>query len=391
MAARGHSVSVLTNYPKWAAARFGLAPEHLVPFRLHAGVARTIDRLPRTMQKAAEPAVLKTFGRWAAERLAREPWDVIHCWSGVSEELLRRGGPGERRTILMRGSAHIDEQNELLRDEEARTGTPLDRPGDWIIARERREYALVDRVLVLSTFARRSFERHGFPPERLDTVTLGVDTRAFRPEPAAIEARSARLNSGSPLRVLYVGTVCFRKGWWDLAHAIKAMGQHRVEFTIVGPILEEARALAAGLGPHVKLVGKVPQPQLPAIYRDADVFVFPTIEDGYGAVLAQARAAGLPIITTRHGAGEDLVTEDRDGWFVPIRDAGAIVDRIRWCDAHRDRVAEMSRATYFDSSTRSWADVAVDFERVCLDAIAGGRHSEATAAASADASSGTRA
>jgi glycosyltransferase involved in cell wall biosynthesis len=370
MAARGHSVTVLTNYPKWAAARFGLSADQIVPFRLHAGVARTIDRLPRTVQKAAEPAVLKAFGRWAAERLARESWDVIHCWSGVSEELLRRGGPGARRTILMRGSAHIDEQDELLRDEEARTGTPLDRPGDWILARERREYDLVDRVLVLSTFAQKSFERHGFQADKIDVVPLGVDVRAFRPEPAAIDARCARLASGAPLRVLYVGTVGFRKGWWDLAHAMTTMAQDRVEFRIVGPILEEARALAAALGPHVTLVGKVPQAQLPAIYREADVFVFPTIEDGYGMVLAQARAAGLPIVTTRHGAGEDLVSPDRNGWFVPIRDAGAIVDRLRWCGAHRERLAEMSRAIYSDLSTRTWADVAADFERVCLALMA---------------------
>jgi glycosyltransferase involved in cell wall biosynthesis len=79
----------------------------------------------------------------------------------------------------------------------------------------------------------------------------------------------------------------------------------------------------------------VAQAELPRYYADADLFLYPTIQDGYAAVTAQAKASGLPILTTAHGAGLDIVTPDEDGWIVPLRDPAAIVARLKWCRANR--------------------------------------------------------
>ena len=77
----------------------------------------------------------------------------------------------------MRGSAHIRTQAELLAEEEARTGTRIDKPGEWIIGRETREYGLVDRVVVLSSFARDSFQAEGVPADKIRLLPLGADVR----------------------------------------------------------------------------------------------------------------------------------------------------------------------------------------------------------------------
>jgi glycosyltransferase involved in cell wall biosynthesis len=82
-------------------------------------------------------------------------------------------------------------------------------------------------------------------------------------------------------------------------------------------------------------------------------------------VLAQARAAGLPIITTPNGAGTDLVRPGRTGWIVPIRNPSAIVDRLRWCDANRAELAAMIGDNAAQEAPRTWSDVAVDFEALC--------------------------
>src|ERR1043166_1650098 len=90
------------------------------------------SRLAGRLRIDAESALHSAFGRWAAKQVSRESWDVIHCWSGVSLELLRMNGCSQGTTMLMRGSAHIGTQSRILEEEERRTGIALDRPSVWM-------------------------------------------------------------------------------------------------------------------------------------------------------------------------------------------------------------------------------------------------------------------
>src|SRR5260370_27264184 len=175
---RGHDVTVLTNYPKWAVRRFGIPETQVRSFWEHGIAARVANRVhDLTHALDPDPVLSPLFGRWAARQLKRESWDVIHSWSGVSEEILNTPGIQAGLKTMMRGSAHIRRQAELLTQEEARTGTRIDKPGEWIIGRETREYGLVDRVVVLSSFARDSFQAEGVPAGKIRLLYLGSDGR----------------------------------------------------------------------------------------------------------------------------------------------------------------------------------------------------------------------
>jgi glycosyltransferase involved in cell wall biosynthesis len=359
---RGHDVTLFTNYPAWAVDRFGTPSPAVRTFPTHGALARASSRL--RLDATTEPWLHTMFGRWVAREIAKESWDAIHCWSGVSEELLA----GPRRTpltLLMRGSAHISAQSRLLREEEVRAGVPLDRPSRWMTERERREYDLADKIVVLSTFAKRSFEVEGIHASKVAVLPLGVDVRAFRPSPEAIARRQQRLRSGAPLHVLFVGALSYQKGLLDLASAIDTLAAGPFRFTLVGPVTPEAAGVASRLKHRAAIVGKMAQQALPPVYEDADVFLFPTIQDGFGMVLTQAKAAGLPVLATTNCAALDLVTPGRDGWILPIRDVAAIVHQLRWCDAHRDEVARMTAEVYERFQPRDWMSVADDFEEIC--------------------------
>src|SRR5262249_23460475 len=207
----------------------------------------------------------------------------------------------------------------LLREEEVRTATLLDRPSAWMIAREEREYALADAIRVLSSFAHESFVAEGVARDKVRVTLSGAQTAAFRATRQDLEARTHRVLSGAPLRVLNVGTFGLRKGVWDTAHVIQGLDPARFDFRFVGPIAPEAARLASQLAQRATFISKQPQSRLPPAYAWGDVFMLPTIEDGYPAVLAQAAAAGLPILTTPNGAGWDLVREGQNGWVLPIR------------------------------------------------------------------------
>ncbi len=373
---RRHDVTVFTNYPKWAAQRFGLSPAQVRSFWAHGVASRLAwwlhDRLSIPFPEAF---FHRLFGRWAAARIAAEDWDVVHSFSGVSEEILRATSSHAGLRMMVRGSAHIRTQARLLEEEELRTRTRMDRPSRWIVAREEREYVLADLILVLSRFAWDSFVAEGVSPNRLTMLPLGARTDHFRPSPEIADARRARILSGEPLRVLFVGALCFRKGMLDMASILRSPGSRRFQFRLVGPVSQEARELVRSLDSSAEFIPKQPQHDLPASYAWGDLFVFPTIEDGFAVVLAQAAAAALPILTTSNCCGPELIREGQTGWVLPIRDPQAFTERLVWCDSHREELAEMVRRIYCQFQPRTWTDVADDFEAICAERSAPNRDS----------------
>lgn len=363
---RQHEIVLLTNYPIWAVKPFGVPATAVRSFWAHGFVSRLDDWLHQKVHfPYFEAALHKAFGRWAACQLQGKRWDVVVCFSGVGEEIFRAlAGRGTLR-ICHRSSTHIRTQSRLLKEEEKRTGTPLQRPSPWMMAREEREYRLADRVYVPSTFVKETFLSEGVPAQKIDVIHHGVQTEIFRPPSGVIEARCLRILSGQPLRVLNVGTFSLRKGMWDMAAAIAELRRENFHFRFVGPVPLEARTLAFRLKTYATFIPKQPQRELPISYAWADLFVLPTIEDGYPFVLAQAFTAGLPILTTPNGAGTDLVRPTQTGWVLPIRNPGALVERLRWCNAHREDLATMVRQIYREYHSRDWEDVAEDFEAVC--------------------------
>jgi glycosyltransferase involved in cell wall biosynthesis len=366
---RGNDVTVFTNYPRRAVAKFGIPGRRVRSFVTHGVLTRAAGKLEPTVGQSLEPVLHPMFSRWALRQLRSEPWDVIHAWSGVAEEIYGDPLVDSSLRLIMRGSAHIRSQAEILNEEQERAGCPINQPSRWMIEREEREYKLADEVVVLSSFAYKSFRAHGIPDSKLWLVPLGAEIGAFRPAAGVIEARRTRILSGAPLRVLYVGGVSWRKGLCDLRELIhQAIG--RFQFRFVGPVWDEARAVVSTLPSLAEFRPKKPQSELPPEYAWGDLFIFPTLEDGYAVVLAQASAAGLPILTTPNCCGPDLVHEGRTGWILPIRNASAFFDRLCWCDEHRQELAGMVTSAYQEFRTRDWSDVAADFESVCKSGLA---------------------
>jgi glycosyltransferase involved in cell wall biosynthesis len=364
--ARGHQVTLLTNYPGWAVERFGVARRHVRGFPLHGVLARVAGRLSAaTRLPMPDPQLHPLFGRWAAAQLQKEQWDAIHCFSGVAEEILRAPKLANTLRLLVRGSAHIRTQAQLLAEEQRRAATPLDRPSRWMIDREEREYDLAARIVVLSTFARDSFIAQGVPRDKLSLLPLGVRTEAFRPAKHIIEEHCRRIMSGDPLRILFVGALSFRKGLLDIVHILRNLPSGAFQFRLVGPIAPEVKRVIPELRRGAEIGAKQAQADLPEVYAWGDIFIFPTIEDGFAVVLAQAQAAALPILTTTNCAGPDLLAEGETGWVLPIRRPEAFVERLRWCDSHRKELVAMVRRSYAEFRPRDWSDVAADFERIC--------------------------
>ncbi len=366
---QGVDVTLLTNYPKRIAGQFGVSIGRVRNFLAHGLAVKIINLLGGSGGRVRLEAILhRSFSRWAARTLGGLKMDAVHSFSGVSEEIFQRFRPGNPVRSLVRGSAHIRTQARLLAEEQHRCGVAIQGPSEWRIAREMREYQLADLVIVLSSFAARSFLEEQFPEERLRILRLGSDTSRFRPDPGVIQARCHRIVSGEPLRILTVGSFTYQKGMHDLARVSERL-RGRFKFRFVGDYPAETRALRRRCGNRIEFVARQPQFALPRQYRDGDLFVFPTIEDGYAVVLAQALASGLPVLTTPNCAGPDLIDQGKNGWVLPIRSPEAFIDCLEWCDARRHEVARMVYNTAQNYQPRDWAQVACDLQAIYSDAL----------------------
>jgi glycosyltransferase involved in cell wall biosynthesis len=304
------------------------------------------------------------FGRWAARNVSKKGhWCLLYIFSGVAEETLRIENVVCVKT-LARASAHIRAQDQLLAEEETRVGRRVERPSRWMIEREEREYALADRIISLSTFATQTFEMYAVPKWRLSQIPLGVETQRFRPNSCALAERCRRVRQGEPLRVLTVGSLTPRKGLVDFQEVVRRLRGEPFVFRFVGEAEPWGQKQVTRAG-SVEFVPKQFQFELPQQYLWGDIFLFPTIEDGFAVVLAQAFAAALPIVTTTNSSGPDLIRDGETGWVVPVRRPDAIAERLRWCNANREALACMVERIYREFEPRDWSEVARDFEHLC--------------------------
>ena len=83
--------------------------------------------------------------------------------------------------------------------------------------------------------------------------------------------------------------------------------------------------------------------------------MFPTLSDGFGLVVAEAMAHGLPVITTDQAGAADLVTPD-NGLIVPAADPRALADALQWCLDNRDRLQAMRFHALETARRRQWPD-----------------------------------
>jgi glycosyltransferase involved in cell wall biosynthesis len=95
-------------------------------------------------------------------------------------------------------------------------------------------------------------------------------------------------------------------------------------------------------------------------YQAADVLVFPSLSDGFGMVVTEAMAHGLPVVTTDQAGAADLVTPD-NGLVVPAADPVALARALQWCLDNRGRLHAMRFHALETARRRQWHHFRRDF------------------------------
>jgi rhamnosyl/mannosyltransferase len=192
---------------------------------------------------------------------------------------------------------------------------------------------------------------------RVAVIPFGIDVERFRSANVSTTAIRAVREAAEGPRVLFVGRLVYYKGVDVLLEAmasLAARAQKPGTLLVIGegPLEPElrARATALGISNQVRLLGRVPDADLPAYYRAADVFVLPSVArtEAFGVVQVEAMASGVPVVSTNLPTGVPWVNQDGiTGLVVPPGDSRALADALgRLLDdpALRARLGEAAAA-----------------------------------------------
>lgn len=355
---RGALDRLITTYPAFTARGFGVPPARVASLVSNELLRRSWSRAPRALRQGFDPQgfLHQRFERFAARKLPTEG-DVLVGWSGASLGVLRRARELGYVRVLERGSAHVETQLELLEEEHARHGAPPPRIHPRVRESELAEYEEADAICVPSLFAERSFLERGFPAWKLIRLPLGVSLEGFHPAPEPPKT----------FRILHCGAVTLQKGCHHLLEAFHRLDAPEAELVFCGRVADEMRALRAKHeSPRVRFLGSRPKAELPTIHRDSSVLSLASVQDGFGMVLPQAMASGLPVVATVNTGAPDIVTDGAEGFVVPIRDPDALAERLqrlhddaqlreRMGRAARERVARgLSWSDYGDRAVEAY-------------------------------------
>ena len=267
---------------------------------------------------------------------------TLFAYSYAALELFRYAKTRGWRTILGQIDPGLVEE-KLVLEEHARHPTYQSSwqpapPHYWASWQE--ECSLADRILVNSLWSSQALQQVGIPADKIDIIPL-----AYQPPQQActfVRTYPSVFSSERPLRVLFLGKVNLAKGVAALLEAAEILREQPIEFWLVGsPGI--ARPPQSPDYKQVKWIGSVSRSATATYYQQADVFLFPTLSDGFGLTQLEAQAWKMPIIASRF-CGE-VVKDEVSGLILQDVTGEAIANALLFCLSNPQQLEAFARAT----------------------------------------------
>lgn len=215
-------------------------------------------------------------------------------------------------------------------------------------ARRDDEMVLADIIITNSSVTRASHIAGGADPDRTFAVPYGA--------PPTIDEIDTSRSTDGPLKAVWAGTFSIRKGAHLFVEAwrkSRASGNAKAQVFGAVPL---PKRMYSPLPNGIEFMGSVIRQRLFQAFEEADVLMFPTLSDGFGMVVTEAFAHGLPVITTDQAGASDLVRHGENGLIIPAGDPDAIAKVLEWCLDNRAELFAMRQAALDTAKSWQWSD-----------------------------------
>ena len=215
--------------------------------------------------------------------------------------------------------------------------------------RRRQEWELADLIVANSNFTANSWTAAGWSEKPVAVVPYGA--------PPVVESFTTPDTSG-PLRMLWAGTFSVRKGAHYLIEAVESLSEVEKKALVIEVYgaITLPDSLMQRLPEPIQIMGSVPRPKLFEAMQRCELLVFPTLCDGFGLVVNEAFAQGMPVLTTRRAGAADLVEEGSNGYLIEAGSAEAIVSGLRRAMDERSQLLGMREVARQTAAKWQWSD-----------------------------------
>lgn len=326
--AHGHLQKIYSTFPWFRLQREGLPHEYVETFPWYHTGALALSRYgmyPSRWTETTDWWSALAFDAWMTHKMKptrRTPdVDVLIAISGAGlaagRALQSRGG----KYICDRGSSHARFRGEVLQQEYLAWNVPLQTYDRRDTEREEQQYAIADCITVPSQYAARTFVAQGVPQEKLHVIPYGVRLDTFSPV--------AKPDSDS-FDVVCVGQITLHKGIQYLLQAFAGLQHPKKRLRLIGSVMPDIKSALNKLPlENVEFLGYQPRKELQQYLSRSHVLVLPSLDEGLALVQGEAMACGCPVIATTNTGAEDLFTDGKEGFIVPIRDPQSLTDKMQ--------------------------------------------------------------
>jgi glycosyltransferase involved in cell wall biosynthesis len=286
--------------------------------------------------------------------------DIIHTWPLGSLQTLKTAARLGIPTVLERPNAHTGFAMDVVQKECAKLGVTLPRDHEHAyneekLRREEAEYRLATRLLCPCDFVVKTFVDEGYSKEQLARHTYGYDEKVYFP---SSEPRDPKRG----LTVLFVGVCAVRKGvHYALEAWLRSPASKDGNFVIAGEFLPAYREKLAPMlaHPSVKVLGH--RNDVPELMRKSDILVLPSIEEGFGLVIAEAMGSGCVPLASE--ACSEICSHMKTGLMHRVGDVEALTQHITMLHENRPLLERFRSACLDAAPSVTWTSAG----RVLLD------------------------
>ncbi len=258
--------------------------------------------------------------------------DAFYGWNGMQLYSMKKAKRKGAKLICNASSAHVLTHNRLNQEEFRRFGIKKRGIDPITVKRTLKEYELSDVIVPASEFVYQSMIKNGVSQNKLKLLPFGVDINRFKP---------AHKKEHNKFIAMYVGFVSVLKGVQYLLEAWDMLNLKHAELRLYGKVRHDFNRIYKKYSNRkdIKFMGHVSP--IEKEYQKADIFVFPSIQEGSALVTYEAMASSLPIITTFNSGS--VARDSIDGFIIPIRDPRSIAAKIQYLYDNPKERAKMGR------------------------------------------------
>lgn len=282
----------------------------------------------------------KEFDRWVAKKLKNMDFDIFIGYELSSLKSFEYSKKNNKICIYDLSIVAYNFQIEVF---EKYLKIPYERE---VILKKKREIELADYFLVPSEVVKKSLIELNIPENKIFKIPYGTDLKVFSPK--------KEYKKGKKLKIIFVGNISFCKGIEILLKAMDEL-KNKIEFelNIVGGKGGAERILKRYEG-ICRYYSFLPHEELKRLYKENDIFIFPSFLEGFAQVVLEAMVSGLPVIVSDRAGSNDVVRNGIDGFIIPAGDVNALKEKILYFYNNIDKIEEMGKSAAEQARKYTW-------------------------------------